>query len=183
MSRRNKILLGIGAAVFAGLVAWTVFTVPDAPKISDEQDEPKLMTYDDNTISEEKDGRKIWELKAEHISVDLATQDVRLEKIMGHFYAADGRTVEVLADGGSYDNETKDIVIAGDVSVSTSDGAKLTGDELRWTAENEMLAVAGNASASKEDMQASGDRIESTDGFGKIRIVGNAHLVKGGNEQ
>lgn len=183
MGRRSKLLLGAGAAAFAGLIAWTVLTVPDAPNIPEQQDEPQLMTYEDNTISEEKNGRKVWELTAEHMSVDLETQDVKLEKITGHFYAEDGRTVEVLADGGSYDNETKDIVIAGDVSISTSDGATLTGDELRWTAENETLAVAGNAAASKDDMRASGDRIESTDGFGKIKIVGRAHLVKGGNEQ
>lgn len=183
MSKRNKILLGLGAALFAALIAWAVWTVPDAPDISDTQDETYIMTYDDNTICEEKDGRKIWELKAEHMSVDIRTQNIKLEKIAGHFYAEDGRTVEVLADGGSYDNETKDIVITGHVSASTSDGAKLTGDELHWLAQQEMLAAVGNAIASKDDMSASGERIESTDGFQKIRIVGKAHLVKGGNEQ
>ena len=43
-----------------------------------------------------------------------------------------------------------------------------------------MLAAIGNATASKDDMKANGDRIESADGFNKIRIIGNAHLVKGG---
>lgn len=183
MSKRSKILLGIGAAVFAGLIAWTILTIPDAPEISDQPDEPPVMTYDDNTIHEEKNGRKIWELNAEHMSVELETQNIKLEKITGHFYAEDGRTVEVLADGGSYDNETKDIVINGHVDIHTSDGARLTGDELRWSSQDEVLAAVGNATASKDDMKASGDRIESTDGFNKIKIIGKAHLVKGGNEQ
>ena len=32
-------------------------------------------------------------------------------------------------------------------------------------------------------MKATGDRIESTDGFNKIKIVGKAHLVKGGTSE
>ena len=36
-----------------------------------------------------------------------------------------------------------------------------------------MLAAIGNAAVSRGDMQGHGDRIESTDGFNKIKIIGN----------
>ena len=96
------------------------------------------------------------------------------------FYAPDGRVVEVKAAKGTYLEGTKDIVLTGNVDVKTSDGASLTSDELRWEAQKEILAAIGSAKAVKDDLLATGDRIESTDGFNKIKIIGKAHIVKGG---
>jgi LPS export ABC transporter protein LptC len=180
MDKKKKILLALLLVAVAGLVAWAVMTVPAPPQSQVETSDSKVMTYDGNTISEEKDGRKIWELTADHIEVDVDTQNVKMEKVVGHFYMQDGRTVDVQADNGSYDNETKDISIIGSVDITTSDGAKLASDELKWTGKDSMLAAIGNANVSKDDMQANGNRIESTDGFNKIKIIGKAHLVKGG---
>ena len=146
----KKILVGIGIAAFASLVTWAVTSVPEAPKVQNETSDSKVMSYDGNTISEEKDGHKIWELTAEHIEIDTDSKDVKLEKLQGHFYAKD------------------------------SDGAKLTSDELKWTAKDEVLAAVGSAVAVKDDMRATGDTIESTDGFNKIKIIGHANLSKGG---
>lgn len=183
MSKRNKILLALGIAAFAALVIWAVATVPEAPKPTEPTQDSKVMTYDGNTIREEKDGRTIWELTAEHIQVDVETKNVTFETLSGKFYAKDGRTVEIHADGGNYDDATKDIAITGNVAITTSDGAKLSSKELRWTAKEELLAAVGDATAVKDDMKASGDRIESTDGFNKIKIIGKAHLVKGGTSE
>ena len=54
---------------------------------------------------------------------------------------------------------------------------------LRWQAKEAMLAAIGDAVAEKDDMKISGDRIESTDGFNKIKVIGKAHLVKGGTSE
>ena len=139
------------------------------------------MSYDGNVLSEEKNGRKIWDLTAEHIDVDVKTRDAKLEKLKGHFYAEDGRVVEVTADKGTYEDKTKNIVIVGNVDVKNSDGARLTSDELRWEAAKQLLAAVGSAKVTKEDMLATGERIESSDGFNKVKVIGKAHLAKGGN--
>lgn len=180
MDKKKRVLLVLLFAAAAGVIAWAVMTVP-APRQQEEQtSDSQVMTYDGNTISETKDGRKIWELTADHIEVDVNSQDARLENVVGHFYMADGRTVEVKADTGSYERAVGDINVKGNVAITTSDGAKLASDELKWTGQESVLAAIGNATASKDDMKANGDRIESADGFNKIRIIGNAHLVKGG---
>ena len=125
----KKFLAGIGIVAFASLVTWTVTSVPETPKAQTETSDPKIMSYDGNTISEEKDGHKIWELTAEHIEIDTDSKDAKLEKLQGHFYAKDGRVVAINADSGSYSNATKDIALTGNVSIENSDGAKLTSDE------------------------------------------------------
>lgn len=181
MDKKRKFLLGAGLAIFAALVVWAVVTVPETPATPEKPAQSdKIMSYDGNEISEEKNGRKIWDLTAEHIEVNVDTKDATLEKLVGHFYAEDGRVVEVKADKGTYAEQTRDIAIMGNVQVQNSDGAKLTSDELRWEAKKEILAAVGNAKAVKEDLLATGDRIESTDGFNKIKIIGKAHLAKGG---
>lgn len=184
MSNMRKWLIVAGIAVFAGLVVWAVATVPEIPAKPDAPAENgKVMSYDGNEISEEKNGKKIWDLTAEHIEVNIETRDAVLENLRGHFYAEDGRVVEVKAAKGTYAEATKDIVISGNVEVTNSDGAKLTSDELRWEAQKEILAAVGSAKAVKDDMLATGDRIESSDGFNKIKISGKAHLRKGGESK
>ena len=62
MSRKGKAWAALGVFLFACVVIWAVRTVPQAPQKPQLEDGPKVMSYDNNTISEEKDGRKIWEL-------------------------------------------------------------------------------------------------------------------------
>ncbi len=181
MDKKRKFLLGAGLAIFAALVVWAVATVPETPAQPEKSAQSdKIMSYDGNEISEEKNGRKIWDLTAKHIEVDVDTRDASMEELLGHFYAEDGRVVEVKADKGIYTEATRDIAVMGNVSIKNSDGAQLTSDELRWEAQKEILAAIGSAKAVKDDLLATGDRIESTDGFNKIKIIGKAHIVKGG---
>ncbi len=178
MSKKAKGIALVVLVGFVALVYWAVSTVPKPPeKIIDEPS--RHMTYDNNTISEEKNGKRIWELKAGHMDVDMESQDATLTDIEGHFYEKDGRILTVTAKTGKYTAKTHDIDIEGDVVIESSDGARLTSDALHWTSSNEKLAAVGNATAAKDDMRATGDAIESTDGFGKIKIIGHAHLEKG----
>ena len=179
MNGKQKALVALGLILFVCLVVWAVRTVPETPQVNKDQDNgPKVMSYDNNTISEEKDGVKIWDLTADHIDVDIDTRNAELTGITGHFYQQDGRSAEVKAEHASYDNTSKDIEIDGNVIITTSDGAELTSDQLLWTAEQQMLSAVGQAKVSNDTIRACGDRIDSTDGFKKIKISGKAHIEK-----
>ena len=142
MSKMRKGLIAAVIAAFAALVVWAVVTVPETPDLPDTPAESnKTMSYDGNEISEERNGRKIWDLTAEHIDVNIETRDAALEKLQGHFYAEDGRVVEVKAGKGTYAEGSKDIVLSDNVEIKNSDGAQLTCDELRWDAQKEILAA------------------------------------------
>ena len=182
MEKYQKPLMGVVAAAVIAIIVWAVVTVPEQRKI-EEPDRGRVISYDGNELSEEKNGRKIWDLTAEHIDVDIDKQTTKMTKLKGHFYAEDGRITEVTADEGQYDEKTRDVVISGNVNVSNSDGAKLTSKELAWQAKEEVLTAKGEAKITKEDMKAEGDKIESRDGFNKIKISGKAHLVKGGKSE
>ena len=149
------------------------------PQKAPVEDGPKVMSYDNNTISEEKDGKKIWELTSESMTVDVDTKNVELTGLSGKFYEEDGRVVSVTAAHGTYDNKTKDIQVDGDVTIETTDGAALTCGKLLWTEAEGKLTAAEDAYIKQDDMQARADRIESTNGFSHFKAIGKAHIVKG----
>ena len=179
MSKKGKISIGAGILIFLALVTWVVYSIPDPPKPVEPDNSPRIMSYEGNNISAEKDGKKQWELHADKITMNVDTQDAEMENIEGKFYEDDGRTVMLVAKHGTYNQSTRDIAIDGDVKVTNTDGAILTSQKLTWIAAKEMLVAEEDACVRKDDVMASGDRIESSDGFNRFKITGKAHIEKG----
>ena len=160
------------------LITWVIKTTPGEPPKFEKIDPPSVMEYHDNTISEEKDGVKLWELTAEKVVIEIATQNAELTNLIGHFYQEDGKTIEIKAQQGTYDNTTKNVHIEGLVNVTTSDGAKLTSDQLDWMNNEEKMIATSKVKIYKDNLFAEGDQIESTNGFKHFKLKGNAHLIR-----
>ena len=108
----KKMIYG-GAAVFLlGLIIWAIVTVPETPS-PDAPSGPRIMSYENNTIHEERDGRTVWTLTAKRVNVDIDTNDTTMQGIEGTFYSADGRTLALQADEGHMDSATRNIVLTG----------------------------------------------------------------------
>lgn len=184
MERKGKLIIAVAVALAVALVAWVVLSVPDTPKPSRNNDLTKI-TYNGNTISEEKNGRTVWKVTADSITIDADTESVTLDGAEGVFYAEDGRTVTLHADHGKYDSASHDMELYMEgnapIAVVTSDGISLTCNKIEWTNGSGMLAAIGKVKLTREEdhLTASGDHIESTDGFSKIKIKGNGRITKG----
>ena len=179
MSKKVKWLITFAGLMFAALVVWVVKTTPDAPPPVEKSTLPLQMEYEGNELSEEVNGVKIWDLTAERMIVDANTQNAELEKLIGHFYQADGRSIEFRAEHGAYNYETKDIYVNGNIFVETSDGARLICDQLGWVNKDGMLIALDNVKIIRDDIKATGDRAESADGFKHFWLKGHAHITKG----
>lgn len=177
---QSKWIYGSGAVLLTGLIVWAATTVPEIPTQTDAPTGPRVMSYADNTLSEERDGRTVWKMTAEQIHVDIDTNDTGMEKIDGTFYSEDGRSLTLKADEGRMDSKTHDIVLTGTIEVMTSDGARLRARQIKWTAAEDSLSAEGDPELVRDDVRATGDRIVSADGFQQFSIIGNAHIVKGG---
>ena len=177
---QSKWLYGGGAVLLTGLVIWAVTTVPEIPQQTDTPSGPRVMSYVDNSLSEERDGRTIWKMTAEKVNVDIDTNDTSMLKIDGTFYTEDGRTLTLHAEEGRMDGKTRNVVLTGTIEATTSDGASLRAKQITWTAEEGSLSAEGDAELIRDDIRATGDRIVSTDGFQQFSIIGNAHIEKGG---
>lgn len=180
MTRTNKFLIVIAVAALAALCYWTMQSIPkpadDAAPL-----EQRVMTYSGNTITEERDGRKLWELTCESMEVDIDTQDAAITNMDAKFYAEDGRVLHVTAPTANYKAKDKFLTVEGGIKGDSTDGAHVVADKLEWKAKENQLALIGNAQLERDSdaVKAKGDRIESLDGFSKFKIIGHAHLEKG----
>ena len=184
MSTREKILAATVVIFFVCVVVWAVRTTPPTPPTMEKVEPPTVMEYEGNTLTEEKDGRIIWELTCEKMRLDLLTQNVELYGISAKFYQLDKekdeeKTWELTAAKGIYYQVNKVIHVEGDVLVTNSDGAELVCDKLDWFADMEMLIANGNVKISKDDMRAYGDMAYSQTALSKVGIIGNAKILKG----
>jgi LPS export ABC transporter protein LptC len=183
MDKKGKLIILFFTVLVVAVVVWAVKTVPMAPVQTAPTEDSKVMKYSGNTLSEEKNGKKIWEITAEKMDVDIETQNVTITNMSGKFYEETGTVVAVNAPHGYYDQKSKDLKFDGGVDVESSDNAKLNAQQLTWTAATAILAAEGDAKVSKDDAVATGNRIESSDGFQIIKVIGNAHIVKGKEAQ
>ena len=179
---QRKMIYGGAAVLLLGLIIWAVATAPEPPAPSEEQNGPRIMSYENNTLHEERDGRTVWTLTAKRVNVDIDTNDTSMEGIEGTFYSTDGRTLSLQADEGRMDSKTRDVVLTGAITATTSDGARLRSKELKWIAAEGVLAAEGDAEIVRGDVRATGDRITSADEFQQFTITGNAKLEKGGEK-
>ena len=182
MDNKIKILIGVLAVLFVCLVTWVVRTTPTEPPPIENIEPPTVMEYEGNTLTEEKDGVKIWELTSEKIRIDVNTHLAEFDEVHGKFFQADGKVLELTAKKGHYDQDSKNVHVEGDVVVLDGEGGKLTGNNLDWLSAEEKIVATDEVKISKDDMRAFADRAESMNGFQKFYLKGNARVLKGVKE-
>lgn len=182
MEKKYKILIVICVGFFCGLVAWAIATTPTEPPPSEKIEPPSKMTYESNTITEEKNGVKLFELNSSKMMVDALTQNAEIEDVQGRFYQEDGSFIELTAKYGLYNRQTGDVHVEGEVKVTDSKGATLTSGKLDWSGKDEILTATENVKLSKDDMRAFGDYAEATNGLRHFKLKGNAKVLRGVKE-
>jgi LPS export ABC transporter protein LptC len=105
-------------------------------------------------LKETKSGRLQWVLDARR-ALRYNGRPTELEGLSIRFYDAGGDSVEstLTAEGGTVDEETRELLARGDVVVLTSDGIRLESPELRWDPEIEKITTE------TEVMVADGDNV------------------------
>lgn len=175
---KGKIAVYLLILCAIGLVYWAYAS---RPNVEPEEAKPasKIMTYNNNSLKEEVDGKLIWECYAEKMSVNQDTQIVDMENIKGTFYREDGSSIEITAAKAVYDQAKKNIEITEGIKAHSTDDMDFETDKVTWDGEQRVLTCDGNVKISKPGMVATGDKAESKDAFQNFKLMGNAHIIKG----
>ncbi len=136
--------------------------------------------FEGNRLVEKKNGKVLWEMEATNISVEKTTGQVVLLDVRAVFHREDGTKLNVVAKNGQFDSKTKNLQLVGDVVASSTDGAKLTADAASWQQKEELIMVKGKARLEKPDIVATADEMQTDRALEKIRLSGNAVIVRGG---
>ena len=176
MNKKTTLLIAAALIILAVGLAWTGLTIPSEPAESPE--EPRAMEYQSNFLSEEKNGRVIWDLRSESTTVDMATQATVFKNPIAHYYREDGTVLTLTAPDGTYASDTKNVKLFGGVKATVTDGSALTSNALEWVAGEDRLVATGKAVLSRPGIEARGDKIEAQEAFTVFRAEGNAYIKK-----
>ncbi|SFL61792.1 LPS export ABC transporter periplasmic protein LptC [Pelosinus propionicus] len=150
------------------------------PPVQPKDQQTSKLAYVGNSIMEQKDGKPLWELKAEFIEIDVDTKNVQLKNLVGTFYQEKGGKIEITAPEAFMNSQTKEIIMSVKVQATASDGTTFTATEARWSSSEQKIYGSGNVVLTKDDAVLTGDKIESDSNMEKIKVFGNAKVVKGG---
>jgi LPS export ABC transporter protein LptC len=180
--------LGIACAllIIAGGLYYFNKTEPLTPPPKTQEAKSEVTSniiFAGSSIIEQKDGKKLWELTAETVEVDPKTQNARLINIKGTLYRDNGGKVDLIAQEGFVDTKTRDITLQGNVKAISSDGAVFTAPQALWVGKDQRLFGSGGITLTRDDTVITGDTVETDGDMQKIKVQGNAHIVKGGTAQ
>lgn len=171
----NKKIIGF-VLVFVALCAVWFYHEP-APKES--ATKPAILPSINNAeLKEDKDGKRIWELNIDTVTMNPQEQVNILKGVKGRFYRDNGDIINVQSDGGEIDLKTKNVKLTGNVNVESTTKEKLTTDELIWSNSDEQVTAIGQAVLTRPDVIAKADKMITDKQFAKSKLIGNASVVK-----
>lgn len=138
------------------------------------------VTFNGSTVVEQKDGKKLWELTAETVQIDSKTPKIKLINFKGIVYREQGGQLDMVAREALYDPKTKDVTMEGDVKATSSDGGVFTAAQARWAGNDRRIYGSGGITVIRDDAVITGDQVESDANFEKVKVQGNARVIKGG---
>jgi LPS export ABC transporter protein LptC len=175
--------MGIVFCLVAGMLYYFIkddLIIPNTNKQEAAGDSANTLSYTGSTIVEEKDGKRQWELTADKIEIDPNTQNADLTNIKGVFYRENGGKIDLTAVHAVVDNKTHDIVLDGDIKAVSSDGAAFAAPKAKWANGDKHVYASGGVKLTRPDTVITGDEIDSDDNLEKVRVIGNAHIIRGG---
>ena len=187
MGTREKILAGIIVIFFVCVVVWAIRTTPSEPPPIEKVEPPTVMEYEGTTLTEEKDGKIIWEITCDKMRIDSITQDMELTNVKGKFYDEE-TTWELTSKRGIYELRSEELswltdeetlTAMGDVHIKKDDGSELFSDELIWFSKEEIITATGNVRV-KDDEGAKlrSDKLEWLSAEAKLIATGNVKISK-----
>lgn len=171
----NKKIIGF-VLVFVALCA--VWFYHEPAKQEGVTKPPVLPSINNADLKEDKDGKRIWELNIDTVTMNPQEQVNILKGVKGRFYRDNGDIINVKSDGGEIDLKTKNVKLTGNVIVESTTKEKLTTDELIWNNNDEQVIAIGKAVLARPDVTAKADKMITDKQFAKSKLIGNASVVK-----
>lgn len=170
--------------IIGGLYYFNREEPPPPPPAAQEAAADPGITFTGSTIVEQKDGKRTWEMTAETMQVNNSTNKVLLGNFKGTMYRTDGSKLDIVARKAELDTKTKDIAMEGDIkATSSSDGAVFTAAKANWSGKDRILFGSGGITLTRGDTVVTGENIQAEELLERVKVKGNARIIKGGNPQ
>ena len=143
-----------------------------------EQVKQANMVVKDTSLVEEKDGQKSWILDVGEIEIDRETDLNMLKGVKGKLFGENGETLDITAKGGTFNPQTREIVLTGDVLAVYSKGWTLKCQKIQWIPNEQTIIAKDSVECEKEGLYIAGDEIQTDPNLVKIKVTGNGTVIK-----
>ena len=123
------------------------------PKISTEGAEMRLEKI---RFVEDKQGQKSWELEAQSIHKYQEQNMILLRDVKLTFYAKEGRTFLLTGKQGKVYQDSKDVDLEGDVTLTSSDGYQLKTHSLSYRDSEKIIRTSDPVEIEGEQLRLTG---------------------------
>lgn len=126
------------------------------------------------TLTQTREGTKLWVLKADNALVFERADQVELSDLRIDFFTEAGEVRSTLtADKGFLSRRTNDMEVRGDVVVYAADGTILTTETLTWNERTGKVETEDSVRVTKDNDVMTGDGVEADPDLKNIRVKRN----------
>lgn len=173
----------IWSLVIAVLVAGGLYYFLREEPLGEKKQESVVtrMAFSGSQLTEDQDGKRIWELKARVMEVDPKTRWVYLTDLNGVLFREDGTKIDITAKNAIVHPDSREMELTGEIRLIASDGPAFQAEKARYIAKQRKIFASGSIRATKDDYVITAQELETDDKFEVITVKGNARIVKGGS--
>ncbi len=132
----------LGACLWAFISAG-IITKNFKNKIKNDDMSKKEVDIENLLVTETKNGQKLWELFAENGHYDNKNNVVILNNIIGNFYDDQSVVASFKSAQGTYNAESKKIVLYNDTVIVYKDGSNVRANRIVWAGRDEDIMAQG----------------------------------------
>ena len=178
LSRKQKAYIG-AFGVFAGIMVWAFIS---AGVITHDFNRSQLSTDKDRQealingiiLTETKNEKKYWEIYGETGSYDSNNGVAVMDNVIGNFYKENEVGMSFQSSKGTYNANTKIIILYQDTFIVLEDGTTLNADRLRYAGSDQPVIATGNVKITRDDnFVATADKVEISPDYEHFKISGN----------
>lgn len=154
LKNKKNLAIAIGFVAIIILCSWAfisagMITKSFKTKIIEQTYKNKEANIESLLVTETKDGEKLFELYAETGRYSDTDNIVFLTDLIGNFYEQNKVKASFKANEGTYDSNTKHIILTGDVLIVYYDGTNISTDMLIYKGKQEDIRAIGNVRIEK----------------------------------
>ncbi len=122
-------------------------------------------------------GKRQWELRADEVVVDGPANTAVLTRVQGTYYQRGQPTVTFSAPRGTFNIQTRIVVLSGGVRARATSGRAVEADNVEWSPKSQQIVATGAVVLRQKGLTLRGDRLTADTSLRRANLVGNIRVV------
>lgn len=179
MKKKNKLYIILGVIVLVACV-WAfvsagIITSSFRAKLAANKLGMQEVNIKNLLVTETKEGKKHWEMFADNGYYDSSSNKATLNGIVGNFYSDDKVVASFRSSKGTYDKETKKIMLYEDSVIVYKDGSNVSADRIVWEGKDSDIVAKHNVRMElPSKVVVYSDRATLSSDFTKLKVLGKS---------